>query len=225
MEHTRPGHTRPRGECPACTSTWETRPATASQGLYSKTTNAKTKTKQVSNKFSHFRQKQLRRCKFLTEGSTPRRCRRVLPVTLGRHHKPFESAGTARGLSALDLVGALHALWRAERRGAREKGVDQDGRTIRDWHYQRVQSRQRGLEWVRVLRNVSRAAREGTCPTCTGYCRGRSGGGLRNGVLLFEPPWYPTEPPRAPNRVTQVPWRRSARATRPSTMKVAAYHP
>ena len=109
------------------------------------------------------------RCKFLTEGSTPRRGRRVLPVTLGRHHKPFESAGTARGLSALDLVGALHALWRAERRGAREKGVDQDGRTIRDWHHQRVQSRQRGLEWVRVLRNVSRAAREGTCPTCTGY--------------------------------------------------------
>ena len=30
-------------------------------------------------------------------------------------HKPFESAGTARGLRALDLVGALLALWRAER--------------------------------------------------------------------------------------------------------------
>ena len=54
----------------------------------------------------------------------------MLPATLGRHHKPLESEGTARGLSALDLVGALHALWRAERRGAREKGVDQDRRTI-----------------------------------------------------------------------------------------------
>jgi len=111
------------------------------------------------------------RCKFLTEGSTPRRGRRVLPVTLGRHHEPFESAGTARGLSALDLVGALHALWRAERRGAREKGVDQDGRTIRDWHHQRVQSRQRGLEWVRVLRNVSRAAR-GHVPHMHGILQG-----------------------------------------------------
>ena len=112
-------------------------------------------------------------------------------MTLGRHHKPFGSARTARGLRALDLAGALHAPWRTERRGAREKGVDQDRRTVRDWHHQRVLRRQRGLEWVRVLRNVSRAAREGTCPTCTGYCRGRSGGGLRNGVLVFEPPLVP----------------------------------
>ena len=67
-----------------------------------------------------------RRSIFLTEGSTPRRRRRVLVATLGHHHKPFGSAGTARGLRALDLVGALHALWRAERRGAREKGLDQD---------------------------------------------------------------------------------------------------
>ena len=59
----------------------------------------------------------------------------------------------------------------------------------------RVLRRQRGLEWVRVLRNVSRAAREGTCPICTGYCRGRSAGRLRNGVLAFRPAWYPTEPP------------------------------
>eukprot|EP00964_Phaeocystis_antarctica_P023361 scaffold13071_cov61-Phaeocystis_antarctica.AAC.5 len=54
-------------------------------------------------------------------GLRPRRGRRVLPVTLGRHHKPFGSARTARALRALDLVGALHALWRTERRGAREK--------------------------------------------------------------------------------------------------------
>ena len=112
---------------------------------------------------------------FLTEGSTPRRGRRVLPVTLGRHHNPFGSARTARALRALDLAGALHALWRTERRGAREKGVDQDRRTIRDWPHQHVLRRRRGLEWIRVLRNVSRAAREGTCPTGTGHCRGRSG--------------------------------------------------
>ena len=62
-----------------------------------------------------------RRSIFLTEGSTPRRGRRVLPVTLGHHHKPFGSARTARALRALDLAGALHALWRTERRGAREK--------------------------------------------------------------------------------------------------------
>ena len=53
-------------------------------------------------------------------------------MTLAPRHKPFESAGTARGLRALDLVGALHALWRAERRGAREKRFDQDRRKIHD---------------------------------------------------------------------------------------------
>ena len=66
---------------------------------------------------------------FLTEGVTPRRGRRVLPVTLGHHYMAFGSARTARALNALDLAGALHALWRTERRGAREKGVDQDRRT------------------------------------------------------------------------------------------------
>eukprot|EP00964_Phaeocystis_antarctica_P062303 scaffold37316_cov65-Phaeocystis_antarctica.AAC.1 len=57
---------------------------------------------------------------FLTESSTPRRGRRVLAVALGRHHKSFGSAGTARGRRALDLVGALHALWRAVYRRGRE---------------------------------------------------------------------------------------------------------
>ena len=71
------------------------------------------------------------------------------------HHKPFESARTARGLRARNRVGALHALRRAERRGAREKGGDQDQRTIRDWHHQRVQSRQRGLEWIPGFLNGS----------------------------------------------------------------------
>jgi hypothetical protein len=74
------------------------------------------------------------RRKFITRGFTPRRGRRGLPVTLGHHHKPSGSARTARGPRALDLVGALHALCvacrQSERRGARQKGVDQDGRTI-----------------------------------------------------------------------------------------------
>ena len=74
------------------------------------------------------------RRKFITRGFTPRRGRRGLPVTLGHHHKPSGSARTAPGPRALDLVGALHALCvacrQSERRGARQKGVDQDGRTI-----------------------------------------------------------------------------------------------
>ena len=117
---------------------------------------------------------------FLTEGSTPRRGRRVLPVTLGHHHKPFGSARTARALRALDLAGALHALWRTERRGAREKGVDQDRRTVRDSTHQRVLRRQRGLERVRVLHNVSRAAREGTCPAGIESSSRRSGDAPKN---------------------------------------------
>ena len=40
------------------------------------------------------------------EGSTPRPGRRVAFLTMGHHHKPFGSAGTARGLRALDPVGA-----------------------------------------------------------------------------------------------------------------------
>ena len=51
-------------------------------------------------------EKLYRRSIFLTE-ATPRRGRRVLPVTMGHHHKPFGSAGTARGLRALDLIGAV----------------------------------------------------------------------------------------------------------------------
>ena len=99
----------------------------------------------------------------------------AVSFALGPHHKPFESPRTARGLRARNRVGALHALWRAERHGAREKGCNQDRRTIRDWHHQRVQSRQRWLEWIRVLRNVSRTARDGTCPEGIEHCRERFG--------------------------------------------------
>ena len=69
---------------------------------------------------------------FLTEGSTPRRGRRVLPVTMGQAPSQalsfFESAGTRAWPPCLDLpVGALLTLWHAERAvRAREKGFDQD---------------------------------------------------------------------------------------------------
>ena len=110
-------------------------------------------------------------------------------MTLAPRHKPFESAGTARGLRALDLVGALHALWRAERRGAREKGFDQDRRKIHDSQHQRVQSRQRGREWIRVLRNVSCVARGGDVPH-------------RHQIQLEEIRW---RPPKCDSRVSVPP--------------------
>ena len=66
------------------------------------------------------------RCKFLTEGSTPRCGRRVLPVTLSHHHKPFGSARIARGLRAPDLVGAAPRTVARRAPWAREKGFDQD---------------------------------------------------------------------------------------------------
>eukprot|EP00964_Phaeocystis_antarctica_P031939 scaffold18068_cov62-Phaeocystis_antarctica.AAC.1 len=76
---------------------------------------------------------------FLTEGSTPRRGRRVLPVTLGHHHKPFGSARTARALRALDLVGVLHARTLAHRApwGARKRRRSGSS-TLHDCHHQRV---------------------------------------------------------------------------------------
>ena len=70
------------------------------------------------------------------------------------------------------------APWGAPKR--RRSGWAND-RALRDWHHQRVQSRQRGLEWIRVLGNVSCAAREGT-----GYC------------LLEEIRW---RPPKCDSRV------------------------
>jgi len=123
---------------------------------------------------------------FLTEASTPRPGRRVLSVALGPHHKPFESARTARGLRARNLVGALHALWRAERRGAREKGGDQHRRTIRVWHHRRFQSRQGGLEWIQRFLKGGCVAWDGTCPAA------------RDRILPKEIRW---RPPKCRNRL------------------------
>jgi hypothetical protein len=59
---------------------------------------------------------------FVAWGSTPRRGRRVVAMTLAAHYKPFWSARTARDPRAPDLVGALLALWRADRRGGAQQG-------------------------------------------------------------------------------------------------------
>ena len=90
--------------------------------------------------------------------------------------------------------------------GSENRAIPRNWRTIRDSPHQRVQSRRRGLEWIRFLRIFSRAAREGTCPTGIEYCRRRFCGGLQNAILAFWPPWYQTEPPHAPSRVAQAPW-------------------
>ena len=116
-------------------------------------------------------------------------------MALATHHRTSGSAGTARGPRALDLAGALHAMWRAARRRGRERGFDPDQSVVHDSQDQRVQQGQESLEWIQRFFNGSCVAREGTCPTCTGYCRGRSGGGLQNAILAFQPPWYKFEMP------------------------------
>ena len=100
---------------------------------------------------------------------------------------PCPRSGRSPGAAPRTL--AHRAPW------AREKGVDQDGRTIRDWSHQRVQRRWGGLEWIQ--RFLKGAARDGTCPTGIESSSRRFDGGLQNGILAFRPPWYPTEPPRA----------------------------
>jgi len=90
---------------------------------------------------------------------------------------------------------ALHALWRAARRRGRERCFDQDQSVVHDSQHQRVQQGQESLEWIRVPRNVSCVAREGTCPTGIEPCRRRFDGGLQNAILAFQPPWYKFEMP------------------------------
>ena len=100
----------------------------------------------------------------------------------------------------------LHAMWRAERHGHPKRASIRIGELYtRLWPHQRVQeSRQRDhtVESIRVLRNISCVAREGTCPTGTEHCKRRFGGGLQNTTLVFQPAGPvvpdPTEPPHAP---------------------------
>ena len=114
------------------------------------------------------------RCKLLAWLSMYPRGGRVGSLALATHHRTSGSAGTARGPRALDLAGALHAMWRAARRRGRERGFDPDQSVVHDSQQQRVQSRQRGLEWIRVPRNVSCVAREGRCPTASNTAGGGS---------------------------------------------------
>ena len=95
-------------------------------------------------------------------------------MTMVHHHKPFLWVGGDRAWPPCPRFGrsAPRTVARSsrERRGAREKPFDQDRRKIHDSQHQRVQSHQRGLEWIRVLRNVSCVVWEVTCPTGTGSC-------------------------------------------------------
>ena len=106
-------------------------------------------------------------------------------LALATHHRTSGSAGTARGPRALDLAGALHAMWRAARRRGRERGFDPDQSVVHDSQDQRVQQGQESLEWIQRFFNGSCVAREGTCPTGIEHCRRRFDGCLRNGVLMF----------------------------------------
>ena len=74
-------------------------------------------------------------------------------------------------------MASVPSIWseRVTRVGRAKIFLDQDRRKIHDSQHQRVQSRRRGLEWIRVLRNVSCVAREVTCPTGIGSSSRRSG--------------------------------------------------
>eukprot|EP00964_Phaeocystis_antarctica_P069815 scaffold42462_cov58-Phaeocystis_antarctica.AAC.3 len=50
-------------------------------------------------------------------------------------------------------------------------------------------------EWIPGLRLPRRGAQGGVAPPATGYCYRRSGGGLQNAILAFQPPWYKLETP------------------------------
>ena len=50
-------------------------------------------------------------------------------------------------------------------------------------------------EWIPGLRLPRRGAQGGVAPPATEYCGRRSGGGLQNAILAFQPPWYKLETP------------------------------
>ena len=66
------------------------------------------------------------------------------------------------------------------------------------------------LEWIPGLRLPRRGAQGGVAPPATGYCYRRSGGGLQNAILAFQPPWYKfTVSPSSPY-IPIAPWLRRA---------------
>ena len=120
----------------------------------------------------------------------PRVLRHV--AAAGRSPSPWVATTSPKGrrgphVAAVPSIWSepLHALRRAARRRGRERCFDQDQSVVHDSQHQRVQQGQESLEWIRVPRNVSCVAREGTCPTGIEHCRRRFDGGLRNGVLMF----------------------------------------
>ena len=122
-----------------------------------------------------------------------------MTLALRHNHKPFELAGTARGLRALDLVGALLALWRAKS-GGRKKRFDQDRRKIHD--SQHAQACSEAPERIGMDTKISQrgVARDGTCPATIASSSRRSGGGPKM--------------PKSPYSGVGTNWRRQAVATR-----------
>jgi len=82
--------------------------------------------------------------------------------------------------------------------------------------YDRTRSRTKTArtspEWISGLHLPRRGAQGGVAPPATEYCGRRSGGGLQNAILAFQPPWYKFETPCPLVRPSQTHLGRSARA-------------
>ena len=162
------------------------------------------------------------------------RGRRVLPpcVTLGRHHKPFGSAGTARGLRALDLVGAAPRNVARRAPWAPEKGVDQDRRIIHttvappacsgeppERPYRRIDTGPAQHQLCGPGGHVSHRHRT--------HCKRRFGGGLQNTTLVFPSPRgtgrsHPTRPGEQPEHAE---WPRRALRPVPAALSAGCLPP
>jgi hypothetical protein len=160
------------------------------------------------------------RSMFLTVSSTPRRDRRVLAVTLGHHHKPFLWLGVggdrthARTYVRAWLAGwppCPRSVWLAGRsapraaariapwgaRKRRRSGWANDTRLAPPTsvfylvYLSTAPERPRKNGYVRVLGNVSRAAREGTFAAGieSSSRRFRFDAGPKNAEIA-PPPWY-----------------------------------
>ena len=136
----------------------------------------------------------------------------MLPATLvaitsplGRRGPHVPSVPSRSGRSAPRTL-AHRTPW-----GARKMRRSGSSKTIHDPTHQRVLRRQRGLESIWVLRNVSRAARDGTCPTGIESSSRRFDRGPKNAIFAFQPTWYKFEVCCPLVRPSQTHLRRSAR--------------